>query len=221
MPALPAAPRCVSLDTHFTIGDDTHVMSRLHFQFSGTPSAGDLNTMASTAASTWSAAGNLVTQHTPQVVVNQFVVTSLFDATMAQGLDTVTIAGTLSGGYNPAEISVVMAYPIARRYRGGHPRGYWPFGSPAQLATPQTWTTQFQTNLQGLFRSWVNAVTGATYSGGTCQQVNVSYYSGATWHQRPNGSWVRISNVRAAPVIDPVVAQNFRIRIGTQRRRMR
>lgn len=222
MAPLPDAPRCVSLDAHFTIGDDTHVMSRLHFQFSGTPVQADRSSLASLAASQWSVAGGLNAMMANDRSLTSFVVTSLDDPTATQGVWTGTTVGTLSSSAGlPADASVVVAYAIARRYRGGHPRGYWPLLGNAQQASPQSFRTDSVADLQARFRSWVNALTAATYTGGTLQQVNISYYQGSTWHQKPNGNWVRIATRRTTPIIEPVLAQNVRTHIGTQRRRLR
>lgn len=196
-------------------------MSRLHFQFSGTPTAADLSAMTSNAASLYSSTG-LVAASPASVVLTSFVATSLFDNTMSQGIDAVNMPGTGSGSPAlPAETAVVIAYAIARRYRGGHPRGYWPLAMSGNLASGQTWTTALVTAINAAFRAYVNGICAATYTGGTPHQVNISYYSGVTWHQKPSGAWVRKATLRATPIIDPVLAQNTRIRVGTQRRRMK
>lgn len=221
MAPLPAAVRCASLDTHFTIGDDTHVMSRLHFQFAASPSAADLSLMASTAASVFSSAG-LPDQLKQGNNVTSFVATSLENPTMAQGVNSVQINGSQAGGaLLPADACVVVSYAIARRYRGGHPRGYWPFGHTGWMQTPQLWATANLGTFIGEFRTWINGIAGAAYTGGAAQQVSISYYSGSAPHTKPSGRVINVALRRATPLIDPVVTVNARQRIGSQRRRLR
>lgn len=221
MPPLPAAPHCASLDTHFTIGDDTHALSRIYLQFPNDPGTPDLQSLANAAGATFGTAG-LQNEMAGTVTVTSFVATSLVNPTLPQGINGVSLAGTeVRGGNLPAETCAVIAYSVARRYRGGHPRGYWPFGQAPDMQSPQLWSTTFRDALQTAFRTWINDICGTTYVAGAPIHVNVSYYSGSTWHQKPNGNWIRIATRRGAPLIEPVVSQNVRLRIGSQRRRMR
>jgi hypothetical protein len=139
-------------------------------------------------------------------------------------VDTIapTIVGTRAGGILPAEVAFVLSYEIARRYRGGHPRGYWPFGSDTDLFNPRVWQGTFPgvvVTAMNLFFGDV-ATAGAVF-GTTYTHVNVSYYNGFLVVINPlTGRARNVSQLRGGgPLVDGVTSIVGRTTPGAQRRR--
>jgi hypothetical protein len=101
-----------------------------------------------------------------------------------------------------------MDYSIARRYRGGHPRTYWPAVAFGAIATPSTWLTDIQTDFVSAWGDMV-ATFGVVTSSDIViiSQVNVSYVE-------PPDTY-RVTNVT-----DTILAPSVSSLIRTQRRRV-
>jgi hypothetical protein len=129
--------------------------------------------------------------------------------------------GTASGATLPAQICTVISYRIARRYRGGHPRGYWPFGAQTGLVDAGHWTSGYASAVDTQIAAFFTAVQAAGWAGaGTLSHVSLSYFSGFTVITSPTTGRARnVPTVRSSPLIDPVVTLKTQTSIGTQRRR--
>ena len=146
----------------------------------------------------------------------------LSDPAGAFAANATPIAGTRAGSPPPANATALMTFPVARRYRGGKPRLYWPFGAQADIATPQTWTTAFtgacHTGVNGLYSAIVNNVNSWAPGAVMC---NVSYYEGGEWKQDHLGNYHRIPTPRATPKVDDASGDfAFQVTFGSQRRRL-
>lgn len=219
MPALPDAPQVLRIRYGFTIGEDTRASVRQYYQYTGAaPSVGDLNAFA---AGVFTEVGTVIAPvMTADRVNTEVVVTDLTSATSAEGLSVGTNTGTRVGTELPAATCLLQSLEIARRYRGGHPRTYWPFGAEADLNDPQTWTDTFvgvATGALGDLDGFVGANPPAGVTG--LVPVNVSYYKGFTVFLGTTGRARNVSTPRAAAVIDPVVGTLVRTGIAIIRRR--
>jgi len=123
------------------------------------------------------------------------------------GIDTTLVAGTLAGGLVTAETATLINFVIGRRYRGGHPRVYWPLGNSTVMLDMTHWTTAQTANVSTGFAALINAVvaggSGTPTITGLC---SVSYYFGKA--------------LRPTPVVDPVIAWKVSQIPASQRRRM-
>jgi hypothetical protein len=110
---------------------------------------------------------------------------------------------------------------IARRYRGGKPRQYWPFGVITDLQTAQVWLNAFVTACTTGFTNHTAGMTGLTWPGGQLQtEVNVSYYQGFKVVTSPTTGRARnVPTPRSTPLIDAATGSRINQRIATQRRR--
>jgi hypothetical protein len=112
---------------------------------------------------------------------------------------------------------------IQRRYRGGKPRLYLPWGSDADVQDAQHWKSASITTFNSAILTHTNYVVGQTWAGGGFDHlVNVSYYQGFKVVTSPTTGRARnVSTLRAGgPQIDNWVgAATFNTRIATQRRR--
>jgi hypothetical protein len=148
--------------------------------------------------------------------------TDLTSPSSAQLETTGAVTGSEPGPVLPLMACVVASYGITRRYRGGHPRGYWPMGAEADLASGGEWATAsvaaFTSQISQFFNDVHSIIWGVSE---ITTHVNVSYYQGFTVVTDPiTGRARNVPKLRAGgPLVDPVVAVNARGIVGTQRRR--
>ena len=142
MAPLPDVPGVVKIALVFSDGINTDVVTRFYLEYSGTaPSAAELDTFCTGVHATF--VPNLAAEMHEDLSLIRVEATDLSSLTGATGLDTSTDPGTASGDPVPLSAAVVSSYVISRRYRGGHPRGYWPLGAGAVLTNPQRWDAGF------------------------------------------------------------------------------
>lgn len=220
MPALPDVPGVIRVDMHFSYGEDLFAKCRFFAAYSGSaPSVGQLNTFA----------GVVVTEYDSQlkglasssVHLTEVVVTDLTTPTSSVGSTAASVAGTRSGPGLPASACVVQSRHVARRYRGGHSRIYWPFGTGNDNADNQVWEPTFVTQCDTDLTAFGTAIHAAVWSGGgTLTPVSVSYYSGFTTHTGTTGRVRNVSTVRSVPLVDLIVGDTIQHGIGSQRKRL-
>lgn len=222
MPPLVNYPNVLKVDQLWTIGTDITAMTRSHFLYTGgPPTVPDCDAIAALFLAAVPA--QMQPYYSPQVICTGFEVTDLTSATSASGAASGSIVGSRLGGALPAEVAFLLNFKIARRYRGGKPRMYLPYGTDTDVATSQTWLPTSVTNFTA---SWatgmVPSVVGHTVGGTTIgAQVSISYYSGflttgpdslGRFHYPPKPRSVAI-----AP--DVVSAYIGSAKFGSQRRR--
>nr|CRY97188.1 hypothetical protein [uncultured prokaryote] len=220
MPALPDVPKVLKVDFKFTYGSDTDVLTRQYWEYTGTaPTSTELATFGTAVGAGWDS--NCASLTTTACSLEEMDVTDLSSPTAAQGVGPAVFPGTRSGAGLAADDCLVSGYEIARRFRGGHARGYWPFGVSTDRDSPQNWGAAFLTDAAAGIVGMNSDTEAAGWSGaGTLTQVSVSYYEGFTVVTSPTTHRARnVPTVRATPVVDPVTAILARVRIGTQRRR--
>jgi hypothetical protein len=189
------------------LDNNDNAESILHFQYSGSaPSTSDCSALAATFQA--AAVTNLKSLlHT----INALGIATVLDlgsSTGASGSGGSITSGTLTGTQLPASTCVVMNHHIARRYRGGKPRTYAPFGSSSSTATTGSWGTGFLNNCNSDWSAFITSCKAASSGATTVTNfVNVSYYNNKT--------------LRVTPQVDTISASIARTRMGTQRRRNR
>lgn len=222
MAPLPSVPNVMSSVITWAVDADTKAITRHYWSYTGS---------APSAASCVSFAGGFVnlaaTPYEPLcttgVGMESCEVTDLSSPSGGQGAGGTPWIGTRTGAVLPPASSVVVSHQIARRYRGGKPRSYMPFGGGGDVMASGLWTAALVTAAQTAFGTWVTSQIGATHGGTVVSAlVNVSYYEGS--HVVTNPDTGRAKNVpdrRAVPIVDPIVASVARQVIGSQRRRNR
>lgn len=223
MPALPDVPKVLKIEFVHSYGTDTTVMSRQFWSYSGSaPNSDDLDTFCVNVGGGWdSNCASL--SNAAQVALETVTAIDLSSSTGAEGTGAAAFPGTRDGADLDAATAMVVAYPISRRYRGGHPRGYWPFGSQPDLATPQTWSSGFVTEVaDGIIGMNGNTAASGWGGAGILQQVSVSYYDGFVAVENPlTHRYRNVPTVRVTPLIDVVSTEVIpRTRVGSQRRRL-
>lgn len=204
---LPLVPQTLKVEIHWTYGTDANVMSHLYYTTAAaTPGTADLLAFVTLFATSYGT--NMASQAGNQVILRKVRGIWLGDRTSAVPEWNGSTAGSRAGSALPAQTCMLFNMHIARRYRGGKPRVYFPLGSATDIVDPQHWSAAFITSAGNAFNTINNALqafTSATIN--TPTLANVSYYSGRS--------------LRAAPVVDAVASTSANSIPGSQRRRIR
>lgn len=220
MPALPPVSKVIRVALKYTVDAVAQeLINRFFLAYTGTaPTDVQLGAFAGSIADEFGS--HLVGLMSPAYTLSNVKCEDLTSATSAVGEIDATQTGTRSGSAIGIQVAAVLSEEIARRYRGGHPRLYLPFGTLTDLADEQAWTTTFALAVPTDWVAFLAAVEGDGWSGaGTLSQVNVSYYEGFTNHTYPSGRVRPVPTLRATPVVDTIVALQLNPLLGTQRRR--
>lgn len=205
MVALPVAPNCLRfrITGKINTASIAHIM---HAQFAGgTPSVTDANAIALLLRNAFNTrfGGLLPTT----VTYSLFEVADLSTITGAVGNNTTPVTGTVSALAGMLNSScAVVSWKVGVRYRGGHARTYFPYGSSINPTGGNAINSTYQANLKtaaGGFITDVNAFTSGTV---TMSFAVVSYFHGKV--MRPTG----------IPFL--ITAADVHGRIDTQRRRL-
>lgn len=222
MAPLPDVPNVLRVAFVHTLGTNPNVVTRMFIHFTGSaPTTAQLNTFCTACATAWNS--NMASLADADVTLTEVTAIDLTSPTAAEGSATVSHAGTRSAGALPADIAVVVAYEILRRYRGGHARGYWPMGGETDLSGERVWGASFLTAMETGITALVAAIVAAGWSGaGTLAQYNVGYYSGFSVVTNPLTHRARnVPTLLTVPHADPVTSTIVRPTIGSQRKRLR
>lgn len=221
MAGLPNVPGVIKVALRFTVGADQNVTTSLHFRYTGgPPSQANLNTIAQSVHDAFGT--NLGAYLHTSIALNQVTVQDLADMTKPVGLWAGSTAGTATGTALPASIAAVAKYTIARRYRGGHPRGYWPLGTQNGVADAGHWLASTMTALTGVFNTFITAVKAAGAGITIGNQCSVSYYTQGPAYTLPSGKTRHASTLRTGSIpVDDVTIVSFNTRMGSQRRRLK
>lgn len=195
-------------------------LTRHYIQYTGTaPTNAQLHTFDASVITAYTAQVNPLQDN--QTELTQVASVDLTSATGAVDITSAALVGSRSGAFLPGQDCMVISYEIARRYRGGHPRGYWPMGVQADLLNTRLWSTTFTGSVLTAMNAYFAALIAAGWTGaGTLSQVNVSYYNGFTVVTNPITHRARnVPTVRVSPTIDAVTSITPRQYVGTQRRR--
>jgi hypothetical protein len=221
VPPLPAVPNVIRVTHQFTLGTDLNATTRFHWSYSGTPPSNA--TCATFATSLMGLAGaHLASLLSSENTLDSISVQDLSSSSGGFGIDTTSIAGTRAEGTLPAGTAVLLSGPIARRYRGGKPRTYWPFGTSTDLLTANQWTTAAQADFINGLSAYESDFDGQTSGGCTIGElVNVSYYEGFTSVLNPiTGRTKDVPKLRVGgPIVDILTNIVVNPRPASQRRR--
>jgi hypothetical protein len=219
VPALPDVPGVLRCQIQWTDAGDVGVFSTVFLSYTGSePDASDCSNIATAIANAF---GAEKAYWGSNVTLTGVKVTDLTSATAGQGEASADFQGTNDSGSLAGGTALVVSYEIARRYRGGKPRNYFPWGTVGALATAQTWGSDYVASWATAIATIFSTIIG-TEEGGTTisNHVNVSYYSGFTVVNPGGGKRARnVPTLRETPVVDTITARNVLARPGSQRRR--
>jgi len=221
MPALPAAAGVIRTALSGTTTGGGVWLTRYYQHYSGTaPTNAQLHTFNASQITNFNA--DLKSLINATFILTQVTSEDLSSSTGAVDVTATSQTGTRAGSAVTGAACVVCSYEIARRYRGGHPRGYWVFGSDSDITDDRDWSTTLVNAVNTGIAAYFTANAAAGWTGaGTITQVNVSYYSGFTVVTNPiTGRARNVPTLRVTPTIDTVTSIVARQSIGTQRRRL-
>lgn len=216
----PSVANVLKVSFVHALGDTIDAMTHMYFPYSGTaPTEADLNTWATALAGYWlSYVMEYMTEHCFSTEIN---VKDLTSDTAAEGGWAGSNAGTGGTSYPAAGTALVMKTPIARRYRGGHPRMYFPGVDTSFYLNDATWDSTIISAFPTELGNFVAAAIGHPWSGGTISDpVNVSYFEGFTNVLYPSGRYHAVPKFReAGPITDAILGYVVNPKFGSQRRR--
>lgn len=204
MPALPPAPNCVLVRVKGIYG--TSIFNNvLHLQYTGgAPTTADLSTLATSINSAWTT--NFAPLMPIGVNVTGIDLADLTNPAAAAGSFTVTSTGSRAGTIMNAATACCVSWIINSRYRGGHPRTYFPFGVAGDTGSTRTWSSAFQTTVNNAANAFRTALNAITISGTTYKMIALSYKHN--------------NEMRDQPVPYTINSNVTHGRIDTQRRRL-
>lgn len=203
----------------YTQADTQFAGSRFFLGFSGgTATTADLNTLAGDIAAQWNT--NIAPQVSNQFSLTEVDILDLTTDTGNSGTWTGTHTGALTGSTIPSQVAVNCEFGIARRYRGGKPRMYWPSGDETTLHDLAHWTSTYVTNMTAAVEAFFTAVQALSVGSlGVLTHVNLSYYKGFTNVTNSSGRTRAAPNYRTAALLDTITSYNVKAECSSQRRR--
>jgi hypothetical protein len=160
MPPLPATPLTMRITLRHTVGTDLDAVSRFFISYTGTPpTASGAATFATAVSTAWGA--QLKSMASNNISLTQVVVEDLNTLSGAVGTWTGSISGTRGASGNTAALVSLINFKIARRYRGGKPRIYLPYGVPGDQSTAQSWAVAFTNALTTAWAAFITALIAA------------------------------------------------------------
>nr|CRY95980.1 hypothetical protein [uncultured prokaryote] len=213
MPPLPSVPGVIKVIVS-TSRSDTPVENIMHIGYTGAlPDSATLTAFMATfnpyLADLYNAEGST------DLTGVQVEMIDLSSDTGATAVAVLTATGVRTGDFAPSSAAVVCSWTIDRRYRGGHPRTYFPFGTAGtyEAGSAKLWDTGFIADVQTLVTTFISSWAGTTTSGTTwVGLVNVSYIDKNT---NPTPPYRRVT-----PIVDAITGWTVKQRICSQRRRL-
>lgn len=222
MPALPDAPQVYRVDFHHLESGDPSLANRSFWKFSGSgASVSDMDTFATYVSTSWGSA--LKSLANDSVELKEVVCTDLTSATSSRGSWTGTIAGTRGSDLLPDGVCTLLNFSVSRRYRGGKPRMYPPWGNDSDLASGSAWSSGFIGDVNAGWAAFTALMIGHDIGATSItEQVNVSYYAGVEPPiTLPSGRVKQANAPRTATEVDQIVSYACNPIPGSQRRRYR
>lgn len=214
MTALPAVPNVVRVALEGEI-DGMPWAGVQHWQF--TPASGSLtnaqcNEIAGWFQAQWSA--HIASETSVSCSLVRVSVIDLTSSTSAIGENTTGGVGSVASAIVSPAAAVLNHKTIGRRYRGGHPRTYWP-----GITSDQTAGNAGRTLLAASVTNWED-VTDAFYNGVLTNVVadsacNCVFFAECCVHYFSEGALLPV------PTVDLITARGIEPNLATQRRRLR
>lgn len=222
MPALPDVPNVLRVEYLYELGASKRGGDREYYLYSGSaPDSATCDTIATAIQSAYSA--NLLSLLSNGLDLLEITVTDLSSTSGGQGSWTGELNGTRDGAPVTVDAAVNLQFIIARRYRGGKPKAYLPFGIQSDLSSDVvTWNAAFTDAVNTQWGAFDTAVLAISESGTTLtQHVSVSYYEGFTSVLNPiTGRTRDVPKLRSGgPLVDTITGHVAKPEISQQRRR--
>jgi hypothetical protein len=218
VPPLAPVPGVIKTVVTCSGNDGRIAQNVLHYSYTGpAPNNSDLNDFCLAVWNAW------VAQLTPfqpagtsLVRVDAVDLSSILSASGFEDNGGAPVPGTSVGGLIPISTAFLVSKQVGRRFRGGHPRSYFPIGVVTDLNNDGDWKGASVTAMLNGAVAFIVAPLGNTYGATTIQrEVYPTYFS------------KNINPVPPYTVIPPLVTQinlggySGGQKLATQRRRVR
>jgi hypothetical protein len=220
----PPTVQAVRVRLDYLNSDGFTAGNRFFITYSGSaPTAANCVTFAGDIGTDWAA--HMAAQITTDWSLVEVDVQDLASSAGAFGTSTTVHNATRSTPAMPTQCAVNVELQIARRYRGGKPRIYFPTPDTGAQFNAAEFSGAFKTQEDTAVAAFFAAVEGHSIgSMGTLAHANVSFYHGHDTQQPPAGRWRGPGYkypplYRTTALVDPVVGYDTKIVIGSQRRR--
>lgn len=210
---------CVRVNFAYIDNNSNLAGNRLFFSYTGgPPTSADLNSLATAIAAAW-------TTHIAPLQCNTWGLQSVDVLDIATDSGASGVWNTGSDGSRgdsplPAQVAFIMKYNIGRRYRGGKPKGYFPWGIQSDQLNQAEWTTTLTAAALTNFTAFIAAVVALSEPSINMQNhVNLSYYQGFKNITNSSGRERAAPTYRTTAKHDVITGYSFDQRMGSQRRR--
>lgn len=205
MPALPFVPYMLKLEVTGTLGSGEFTNI---FHVGGSTAEWTVSDIDAATSHLGSTLGYIYTNDGgTDLTVTELVATDLTSDTSPRVVSTPGWTGSRSGISAPASSCVLVSWGVSRRWRGGHPRTYFPLGDAALMLDSTTWDTSFLEQVSSDVGSFIEAIYGCPLPAGSSPfPAAISYYTGG--------------ELRTTPYVDAITSSSTKSRICSQRRRL-
>jgi hypothetical protein len=203
------------------VGADLTAQNGLYFRYQGgNPAANTLGTFAE--LTNQAAQTHFKGLHSSSVSLQEVRWEDISSETGAIGTHAGYGVGNMIGFEVAASNCLRMLYHTNRRYRGGKPGGYFPFGTHQTISSPQTWEVAWASSVQTAFTTWIGEIlTLGAGSTTVHEHVAVSYYEKGHWVTDPVTERPRyVPKRKEPPGVHQITNWTVIPRIGSQRRRL-
>ena len=211
---LPDVP-CVRVNLVYADNAGNKLGNRFFFRYTGGPPvSADLSTIAAAIGAAWET--NLAPLTSTDIGLTLVDVLDIATDAGASGSSATGWDGSRSGTGLPIQSTANIKFNIARRYRGGKPKIYWPAGVVGDLENQAQWATDFINDVQtgtAAFFAAVSALTEASISMGG--HVNLSYYKGFVNVTNSSGRERAAPTYRATALSDLITGYAYDLVIGS------
>lgn len=221
MPAPPAQPNVLRITLRYGLVSSLG-SCRFYFTYTGGPPTNtNCDAIAAGVAAAFST--DLASLLSADSALEAVEVADLTSSSSGVGSYNTPVSGTRSGAPPTNDAVVLLNSIIQRRYRGGRPRMYQPFGVDGDLQSDRvTWSTALTGAVDtgwGNFKTALSALTGIGCT--LVAHVNISQYSSFAPVQNPvTKRWKNIPTPRSVAISpDIIISTVARPEISQQRRR--
>lgn len=217
-PPLPDTP-CIRVNLTYNTVANADAGNRFFFSYAGSaPTPANCVTLATDILAAWHT--NMDPLLSSAYGLQEVDVLDIATHAGASGQATGTNSGGRTGTNMPIQCALGVEFGIARRYRGGKPRAYFPIGVDSDLLNAKTFATAFVTSCQTDIPAFFAAVEALSVGAvGALAHVNLSYYQGFQNFTTPSGRERAVPKYRATALHDNVESYAVKALISSQKRR--
>lgn len=221
MPALPPVADVIKSQLVWSVEGDPMAVTNFFWHYTGGPPASsDLNTLC--ALMTTSGATEFAALMSDNMELLGANARDLSSDMANTGTSAASTGGSRTGGNLPPGTCALANYHQPRSYRGGKPRGYFPFGTATDVSAAGLWEGSFVTAYEGAVTAFVADIVGFTSASFDVDyQCNVSYYGppNIVVTNPVTGRARTVSTRRSSPIVTKISGWAGTAKIGSQRRR--